>query len=392
MHKFARLLPAPPMRFFVLAALAIGAGGRATAQQPAVLFDSVVETLERRYYDAEFRRERLPALVRTYRPLALLAKGRNAEKAVVDRMLAEIPVSHLALISESAYEHLMAELMGRDVETFGFELVRLPQGWFATKIKEGGPAACAGLLRGDRIIALDGGDPGAHPRLDWSTDDAALPDPPIHDLLTDPGADLVVEFERQPGVRMAVRIEVAEYSSMRAARASARVIEHGGKRFGYLHFWYLHEGGIDALLRDKLRGDFRGCDGLILDLRGRGGFAHLVMALIRVLEKDLAGMPMVALIDRGTRSGKEVVAWEIHDRKLGLLVGETTAGAVIPATFDPVDDDAVLMYPTMTLGNHTKRLEGVGVAPDVEVKDALAFAAGHDPILAGALRVLGEDR
>ena len=95
------------------------------------------------------------------------------------------------------------------------------------------------------------------------------------------------------------------------------------------------------------------------------------------------GLPLVALTDAGTRSAKEVIAHEIRRRDIGMLVGEPTAGAVIPATFQPVSHDAVLMFPSFTLGRYTKQLEGQPVTPDVSVPDDLRTPV--DEILEGGI-------
>ncbi len=69
--------------------------------------------------------------------------------------------------------------MNRDAPTFGFTLIEYDGKHYAHDVLEGGPAAQAGLLRGDRIVSIDGAETGESPRLDWRTDDAFLPDPPM---------------------------------------------------------------------------------------------------------------------------------------------------------------------------------------------------------------------
>jgi carboxyl-terminal processing protease len=100
--------------------------------------------------------------------------------------------------------------------------------------------------------------------------------------------------------------------------------------------------------------------------------------------------PLVALVDGGTRSAKEVIADRLLEMTAAVVVGEQTAGAVIPATFEEVGGGAVLMFPSTRLGAYTEKLEGVGVSPDVEVRDRLPFSAGADPILEEGTRVLRE--
>src|SRR5205085_3025314 len=92
--------------------------------------------------------------------------------------------------------------------------------------------------------------------------------------------------------------------------------------------------------------------------------------------------PIVALTDRQSRSAKDALAYEFKQRRLATLVGEQTAGAVIPASFAKVAEKTILIFPSFTLGEYTRKLElKGGVAPDVFVERAGPYSAGNDPIL-----------
>jgi C-terminal processing protease CtpA/Prc len=148
----------------------------------------------------------------------------------------------------------------------------------------------------------------------------------------------------------------------------------------YVHLWFVFHGRSAALLRAAL--EDHPCDGLLLDLRGRGGSAlESLLVLDAVRRACDEGVRVVALVDSRTRSAKEVIALELQRRGLATLVGERTAGAVLPATFAPVGQGAVLMYPATRLGRYSQEIEGVGVAPDVPCADPLPYAPGADPIL-----------
>ena len=90
------------------------------------------------------------------------------------------------------------------------------------------------------------------------------------------------------------------------------------------------------------------------------------------------GRPIVALTDRQSRSARDALAYEFKQRKLATVVGERTAGAVIPASFEPLGDETVLMFPSFTLGDYTKKLELKGLEPDISVERAGPYSAGHD--------------
>lgn len=377
--------PLPLLAFLLLT-------GSAWTHDPGRLFDKVVKTLNRYYYDKEFRRGELLDIAGSYQPVAERAESLDVEREVIHSFLSEIPVSHLALYSRTTYRALEYELQNQRMPTFGFDLQEVGGKMFVYRLLDGGPAFEAGLLRRDRVVALDGVPLEESDRLDWRSDDAFLPDPPVHRLLCEEGDVVTLLVERRPGRHLSLKVEARNYSSFEAAGASCRIITRGGKDIGYIHFWYIHHEGPAELLRELTKGAFKQCDGLILDLRGRGGNAHTVNKMTSVLDHTWHPRPLVVLVDAGTRSAKEVLTYKIRKKELGLIVGECTAGAVIPASFKKVGEDSVLMFPSFTLGRYTDVLEGVGVEPDILVGDAGPFSAGADPILEAGVDVLSSGR
>lgn len=355
---------------------------------PRDLFERVVEALEKNYYDKDFRENKLPEIVERYRARAEAAETVREQREVAHALLSNLPATHMGLLSKAAYRHIFQELQNRKTPTFGFELIEYDGKHYAHNVLEGGPAENAGLRRGDRIVTVDGVLAEDAKRLDWRTDDAYHPDPPVRGLLGEEGDSIELEIERRPGEFLELEIEAEPYSAFEAAKASARIIEHDGKRIGHIHFWFIHIFGTDELLKSKLEGEFADCDALIIDLRGRGGSGGMCERVVRILEGRTSSWdkPVVALINQHSRSAKEVIAYELRRRDIALLVGETTAGAVIPASFRDVGDDTILMFPTFVLPKYTQILEGVGVKPHVVVQDAGPYSAGRDPLLETGLR------
>jgi C-terminal processing protease CtpA/Prc len=154
------------------------------------------------------------------------------------------------------------------------------------------------------------------------------------------------------------------------------------------------------------------CDGLIIDLRGRGGSPMVMNACFAPFgdpppvssypgmprNKIDYGMPkwnrpVVALQDSGSRSAKEVYAhnWKYLD--IGPLVGESTPGAVLGSTFSELPDGSYLLYPATNardLSWGKTELEGNPVEPTHPVKDLLEYAAGQDTIKEAGIKVLFE--
>lgn len=378
-----------PLAFLLVVALAVPAlaeekPGEATA---APLFDRVTDVLAKRFHDKGFREKQLPLLIERFAPLAAKAETLAQQRAVTHALLAEIPASHLGLLSKESMDRAMRELRGRPGPTFGFELIAYDGKYFARNVLEGGPAGKAGLLRGDRIVSIDGVPVEASARLDWRTDDAYLPDPPVHDIMGELDETIELRVERRPREYVTFPITCAEYCAMEASRVGTRVIEADGLRFGYVHLRYIHMTGTRSLVEDALNGPLADCDAFVLDLRGRGGNGMAINGLLGLFRGDepVWDKPVVAITNTLTRSAKEIIAQQLKDLELARLVGEPTAGAVIPATFANVGHDTVLMFPTFRLGSFTRDLEGHPVEPHVLVKDSGPYSAGAEPLIDAAV-------
>jgi C-terminal processing protease CtpA/Prc len=374
------------LRLFRITFMTIAASALAAAKPPApvppTIFDRVAAVLRERYYDRKFREEQLPALIEKYRPPAGSPADLSAQRTAAEKLLAHVPASHLGLLSEESYRYLLAELSGQPQPSFGFQTVRIKNDYFTFFVLEGGPAALAGIQPWERIVSIDGTPTNQSPRLDWAQKDAYLSvdrDPPIHSILGRVDDEIALVLERTPGKQRTVKVKARPYSALEAAHASARTFEVDGRLIGYVHFWFIHSTGVAEMLRELFADKFANTDGLILDLRGRGGNGVVVPDILQILSNWRRSI--VALVDRQSRSAKDALAYEFKERHLATLVGEKTAGAVIPASFAQVGEKTMLMFPSFTLGEYTQKLElKGGVAPDVFVERAGPYSAGADPI------------
>ena len=365
------------------------------AETSGTLFENVVTLLAKRFVDVDFRTKQLPALADTYRPRAEAARTLAEQRAVVQEMLSHIPATHLGLLSRYAHRTLMADLLQVPYPSFGFQAIGAGPHLYAGMVLQGGPAARAGLLPGDRLVTIDGVPVQESPRLDWRTDDAFIGDerdPSVQYVVAAAGDRIPLRVERRPGEFVNISIAAEEYTPFDAAETSVRVVRSGGQSVGYLQFWYVHVQGVPDLITRALEGRLKNVDALVLDLRGRGGSATEVTRIVQVVEgyQKRTGRPVVALADRQSRSGKDVLLYEFKQRGV-RIVGEASAGAVIPASFGDVGHDSVLMFPTTRLPTYTDLLELKPVQPDVYVERSGLFAAGRDAIfeagIAEALRL-----
>jgi carboxyl-terminal processing protease len=88
--------------------------------------------------------------------------------------------------------------------------------------------------------------------------------------------------------------------------------------------------------------------------------------------------PVTILINGGSRSGKELLAYYFKKTKRGLLIGERTAGYVCGGSYKRISDESMLLYCAAMVVVDGKRLEGVGVEPDIDVPFDIRFAGGND--------------
>ena len=368
------------------------------------VLDAAVDRLEADFYNAAA----MPSLEETVATVAANLPGlATAEPAVLDDavafVLASLGASHTARYTSDTVEYyelldvfrygvrdrLRALYPAGEVIYAGIGAATVPIDGvpFLTDVYDGGPAARAGLLSGDEVVAVDGAP---------FTGLAAFADKA--------GATVKVSVRRAPGtapfdVEVAVEWLKPSPLFLDAIRDSARIVERDGFRLGYLRLWSWTERETRDVVEAALAGPLADADGLILDLRSRWGGAPADAA-----DSFIGGGPdmtmtfrngttdlvharwrkaIVAIVDRGTRSGMEILA---HALKAGgvRLVGETTAGAVLAGRGFLLPDDSLLIVAVADVSVDGQRLEGVGVAPDIAVPFDIRFAAGADPQLDAA--------
>ncbi len=333
-------------------------------------------------------RETLATLESELLPEARKAKSADEELRVAHRLLSAIPSSHVALFSKHAHDVFDHELLGEDAATLGFTLRRHDEGYAVVDVMAGGPASVADLRCGDRVLAIDGVAVSESPRLGLRTDDAHLPDRASHWVLGETSES--VRFTILRGSEsLEVAVVVAPYSSLRGDRAGARVIEVDEQRIGYGRLTYMYRRDTSKLMRPWLETTFLDCDGLVLDLRGRGGSQIAMWAVMAMFKDDKSvwTKPVVVLVDRETRSAKELLAKWFQDKRRGKVVGERTAGATRGGTLHPIGEEYFLMCPAEPFAD-PEGLELVGLEPDVVVACTWPNATGGDAILERGIEVL----
>jgi carboxyl-terminal processing protease len=363
------------------------------------LLDEAVEITRRNWYDRE-NRDRLDwkGLKERYRADAARAETPLEAHHVVNRLLGELKTSHLALMEGSVYtRELDSEFKGKPTLRAGLELVALSDGYFVGSVLEASPAEKAGLKVGDQVLTVNGTKTGDSTLLQDGGHDPGLTLPPsfvLNMVESQTPEPLTLEIRRSAqGKLEKITFQPAPISMLDATRSSVRVIEKDGKKLGVVHLWHFMSPDMGAVLKAAIKGPFAKLDGIVLDVRGRGGRSDVIWQVMGNFQGENATWkkPVVVLQDHGSRSAKEIFVWAWKKRKIGPTVGETTLGAVIGCGFKKLFDGSVLMYPMQDVRGMTKgeNLEGHGVTPDVSVEQGkLEFRDGRDAILDRGVSVL----
>jgi carboxyl-terminal processing protease len=380
-----------------------------TAEQRAnvEVLDAVLARIRANFFDREFCGIDLADLRARHLSNVLDAKPGHDLHAALRGMLGEFKVSHLTVVSSDVFERFFAPEMN-DTQTVqaGFSLVELEPGrLFVAEVLHGSAADNAGLKRGDQVVRINSQPALGSGVLVDAGGDPGMPGKPAYFVMPREGEDLHLDVRRVPDsdVLESVTVTPAPTSMIEATRNSIKVLEIDGRRIGYIRCWHFLHSGITNALRRAINNDFADCDGMIIDLRGRGGSPLVMNACfmpfgepppmrgLRRLRMPSWDRPVVALQDRGSRSAKEVYSHNWQWLDIGPVVGESTPGAVLASEFFTLPDGSRLLYPMQRADRFTYgevNLEGNPVRPTHPVKDLLPYAAGADTIKAAGIKVL----
>lgn len=417
----------------ILAATAAAAG---QALQAIETFDAAWTIVRDSHFDHTLNGVDWTAVRTELRPRASAARTSGELRAIIRDMLGRLGQSHFAVIpgsSDSAGgSGDLSGDPGLDVRLSGHDLI-------VTGIAPGGGAEKAGVRAGWRITAigdtpaaelLRGLPEGANERLRgveaWRLAETRLRGPA--------GSKIAVTFEDVAGRPAQTSIERLPESGQPVtvgnlptmfvrveseARKTARGATAGIVRF---NVWMA---AVDAPFQ-KAIDDFRGADGIVIDLRGNpGGLAAMMMGIsghflnerkplgvMKTRENELRfaanprrvnsrgelvepyGGPVAILVDGLTGSASECFAGGMQSLGRARVFGQVSMGQALPALFDRLPNGDVLIhaYGDFVTSDGT-RLEGRGVVPDEIVPLAReALAAGRDTTLEAALAWIDRTR
>jgi carboxyl-terminal processing protease len=429
-------------------------------------FDAAWRIIHETHFDTNFNGVDWMSLRAEYRPQAEQATNVFQLREVIQNMLDRLDQSHLMIIPKELARNVAPNSVVRekspaessnknpskeespqpgatsDSENAGGDLgldVRVSgKQVLVTEVEPGGPASAGGIkpgwvLRRARTKDLAAEleqlarelDPDKVPMLGWTMSLSQLLGRPGSrvslEFLDEHDREIEMELERRPNPGQSVKF--GEFPMLYARFQSAPLETPAGRKAGWLRFnvWMVP---IAAPFHRAID-EYRGSDGIVLDLRGNtGGIAGMIMGLsghflkerltlgtmkmrsneLRILSNprvvDSVGKriepfagPLAILVDEVTVSASEIFAGGMQAVGRARIFGRTTAGQALPAMFEPLPNGDLLYHAIADfITAKGTRLEARGVVPDEIVplrRDDLL--AGRDAVVEAALRWIDQE-
>jgi len=380
-------------------------------QERTELFENVRKAVAKKIFAPGFDAKEWARLCDAHRELILSADNVEQFEAEVRALLGELKISHITFFHQSLLKIPPQYAIGA---TFQREQVNGTPCWMFQDVHEGSPPHVAGIQPGDLLLEIEG-------------TPVVPPEPPAFRM----GGFCEIGIEKLDGRRTRVKLGVPMPTSKWHPIVRPRLVSWSKPEpgIGYLKVTgFPGQIGIDVAKElDQAISEFRGCDRLIIDLRGNpGGGAGglrlmsymtpdkipvgysitqkraakgfqkeklprfdripsrklgLIPLLLRhafsdrsivMVTEGLGPQPfhgrIVLLVNQHTASAAETIAGFAKENKLAIIVGTKTPGQVLGGTGFKMGHGFVLRIPVVTF--HTWRgntLEGKGVEPDVNV-------------------------
>jgi carboxyl-terminal processing protease len=386
-------------------------------------FERVWSTVQDTYFDAKLGGLDWKAVHDELRPLVEKAATMAQSRQIISGMLDRLHASHLRLIPVEAYNAVGAVSAGAEGSA-GID-VRVVNGEaLVTKVDAGSSAAKAGVRPGWRILELRG-EPVANA---IHTVDEAYRSSSSRDMFL--ARSVTAKLAGAEGEKLPMRF-VDGAGQTRDLEIALGPPRGSPSTFGHLptqHVWiesrrlddnvgyiafnmFLDPARLMPAFEEAVR-SFQKTDGIVIDIRGNpGGIGIMAMGLAGwFLDKPnqrLGTMhtrqapinfvvnprlpvfrgPLAILVDGSSASTSEIFAGGMQDLKRARVFGARTAGAALPSFIDKLPNGDGFQCATADyISEGGKRLEGVGVVPDVDAAPTRELLlAGRDAPLEAAL-------
>jgi carboxyl-terminal processing protease len=362
--------------------------------------ETVWHTVNERYYDPNLNGIDWKAVRAKYEPQLAAANDEDYWE-ILDRMTGELKDSHTRVESPRQVQ----QIRDQESHSLGIGLAEVEGSLLLTSVHPESDAYWAGARAGMAIQSIDGHDALPHYRaLVESARESSTPWAKARGALRKinggaPGTKVSMTFLRGDGSRIAATMARRKFAT--APTMTHRTLPSG---YGYVRFSAFNESLRGRIL--AAIGELKDTPGMILDLRNNGGgsgdmaaaivgrfFEHdqkgakvltrtgkpVTVMFVPVIEieptirgagKDAYTKPLVILTNMNSASASEVVAGALQDAGRAQVVGERTCGCLLAYLgYADLPGGGQLAYSEVGfVTSKGQRIEGTGVAPDVEVK------------------------
>lgn len=384
-------------------------------------FDQVWETVRDRQWDPEFDHDAWAAARDELRPRVESAMTDGEARAAMNELLGRLGKSHFGIIPRQAYEEIESGEIGSG--DIGLTVRLRDEALLVLRVREGSPAAEAGVQTGWTIESIDGREASA-------LIEAAAEAETVQRMETtcalvaqsrlsgEAGDPVEIVFRDADGEARSMEIvrgdapgRLSKFGNLPEMRVAvdAKTVDGGVGYFGLNVFF--DPPTVLPAFETWVKGHLD-APGLIIDLRGNiGGIGAMAMAMggwlvdepnqylgtmylqgstLRfVLNPRVASYdgPVAVLIDELSASNSEVLSGGLQDLGRARIFGERSAGLVLLSTAEilPNGDGFQYAFAGYESASGTT-LEGAGVTPDERViETAASVRSGADPVLRAAL-------
>ena len=387
-------------------------------------FEKVFRIVNDYYWDPEFGGLDWQAVGDELRPQIMEASTLPEARAILGDMISRLKLSHFAIIpTDSRKEGEQPKNDGAPGGETGIDARVIDHKALVTSVDEGSSAERLGVRPGWEIVRINDFDVVARIK----ELDRQLPDTPskrvkmagemIVRVRSGVGESVAVTFRDGDGDLADLTIPFGEPSGRNAkvgnfGHARVRIdVKTLGDNIGYIAVnKFLDPAYVMKTFNDALE-SFMDADGIILDLRGNsGGKDAMAMGMMGWLAPSewVAGRlrtrgnetemivrprartydgPVAVLTDGLTGSSAEFVAAALQEMARACVIGTRTKGEALPAEYTTLPNGDVFLYAVADFVTGAgKRLEGVGVAPDIEVALTQgSLLEGRDIVLEAAV-------